>query len=84
MTAYAVRMMRENLIEVLEFNYVRMARLKGLPPRQVLLRHALPNALGPALNVTALNIAWLIGGIVVVEAVFNFPGLAGCSSMQSG
>ncbi len=75
MTAYAVRMMRENLIEVLESDYVSMARLKGLPRRQVLLRHALPNALGPALNVTALNIAWLIGGIVVVEAVFNFPGL---------
>lgn len=75
MTAYAVRMMRENLIEVLESDYVRMARLKGLPRWTVLLRHALPNALGPALNVTALNIAWLIGGIVVVETVFNFPGL---------
>ena len=75
MTAYAVRMMRENLIEVLDSDYVRMARLKGLPRRKVLLRHALPNALGPAINVTALNIAWLIGGIVVVESVFNFPGL---------
>lgn len=75
MTAYAVRMMRDNLIEVLESPYVRLATLKGLPRRQVLLRHALPNALGPAVNVTALNIAWLIGGIVVVETVFNFPGI---------
>jgi peptide/nickel transport system permease protein len=75
MTAYAVRLMRESLIDVLQSGYVQMARLKGLPRRRVLLRHALPNALGPALNVTALNIAWLMGGIVVVEAVFNFPGL---------
>lgn len=75
MTAYAVRLMRENLIDVLESGYVQMARLKGLPGWRVLLWHALPNALGPALNVTALNIAWLMGGIVVVETVFNFPGL---------
>jgi peptide/nickel transport system permease protein len=75
MTAYAVRMMRDNLIEVLDSDYVRMATLKGLSRHQVLMRHALPNALGPALNVTALNIAWLIGGVVVVETVFNFPGL---------
>ena len=75
MTAYAVRMMRDNLIDVLESDYVRMATLKGLPRARVVLRHALPNALGPALNITALNIAWLIGGVVVVETVFNFPGL---------
>ena len=75
MTAYAVRLMRENLIDVLESGYVQMARLKGLPRWRVLLWHALPNAVGPALNVTALNIAWLMGGIVVVETVFNFPGL---------
>lgn len=75
MTAYAVRLMRENLIDVLESGYVQMARMKGLPRWRVLLWHALPNALGPALNVTALNIAWLMGGIVVVETVFNFPGL---------
>lgn len=75
MTAYAVRMMRENLVEVLDSAYVQLARLKGLPRWRVLLWHALPNALGPALNVTAFNIAWLIGGIVVVETVFNFPGL---------
>lgn len=75
MTAYAVRMMRENLIEVLDSGYVQMARLKGLPRWRVLIRHALPSALGPAINVTALNVAWLMGGIIVVETVFSFPGL---------
>ncbi|WP_137391504.1 ABC transporter permease [Rhodoligotrophos defluvii] len=75
MTAYAVRMMRESLIEVLESNYVTMARLRGLSPARVILMHALPNALGPALNITTMNIAWLIGGVVLVEAVFDFPGL---------
>jgi peptide/nickel transport system permease protein len=52
-----------------------MARLKGLPTWRVLLFHALPNALGPAINITALNVAWMIGGVVVVEAVFEFPGI---------
>lgn len=75
MSAYAVRMMRESLIEVLESSYVLMARLKGLPRWRVLLFHALPNALGPAINITALNVAWMIGGVVVVEAVFEFPGI---------
>lgn len=75
MSAYAVRMMRESLIEVLDSSYVLMARLKGLPKWRVLLFHALPNALGPAINITALNVAWMIGGVVVVEAVFEFPGI---------
>jgi len=75
MVAYAVRMMRDSLIQVMESDYVRMAVLKGMPRRRVILRHALPNALGPAINVTALNIAWLIGGVVVVETVFNYPGI---------
>lgn len=74
MAVYAVRMLRDNLIEVLESDYVRMAELKGLPPRRVLLRHALPNALVPTLNVTALNLAYLVGGVVVVEKVFAYPG----------
>ncbi len=74
MAAYAVRMLRDNLIEVLESEYVRMAELKGLSRRAVLLRHALPNALVPTLNVTALNLGYLIGGVVIVEKVFGFPG----------
>lgn len=74
MAVYAVRMLRDNLIEVLDSEYIRMAELKGLPRRKVLLRHALPNALVPTLNVTALNLGYLIGGVVIVEKVFSFPG----------
>jgi peptide/nickel transport system permease protein len=74
MAVYAVRMLRDNLIEVLDSDYIRMAELKGLSKRRVLLRHALPNALVPTLNVTALNLAYLVGGVVVVEKVFSYPG----------
>ncbi len=74
MAVYAVRMLRDNMIEVLEAEYIRMAELKGLSKRTVLLRHALPNALVPTLNVTALNLGYLIGGVVIVEKVFSYPG----------
>ena len=74
MSVYAVRMLRDNLIEVLDSDYVRMAELKGLSPARVLVRHALPNALVPTLNVTALNLAYLVGGVVVVEKIFGYPG----------
>ena len=74
MAVYAVRMLRDNLIEVLDSDYIRMAELKGLSARRVLVRHALPNALVPTLNVTALNLAYLVGGVVVVERVFSYPG----------
>ena len=74
MAVYAVRMLRDNLIEVLESQYIRMAELKGLPRHLVLLRHGVMNALGPTLNITALNISYLIGGVVVLEKVFGFPG----------
>ncbi|MGD0559335.1 MAG: ABC transporter permease [Streptosporangiaceae bacterium] len=72
---YVARIMRASMIEVLESDYVEMARLKGLPERTVLLRHALPNALGPVFQVIALNLAYLAGGIVVVEYVFNYAGI---------
>ncbi|GAB4070921.1 ABC transporter permease [Ancylobacter sonchi] len=75
MTAYVVRQTRDSMIEVLNSDFVRVARLRGLPPVRILLSHALPSALGPAINAIALNAAWLVGGIVVVEAVFNYPGL---------
>lgn len=75
MVVYAIRMLRDNLIEVLDSEYVRMATLKGLPRIRVIFRHALPNAVVPALNVTALNLAYLIGGVVLVERVFSYPGL---------
>jgi peptide/nickel transport system permease protein len=74
MAVYAVRMLRDNLIEVLDSEYIRMAELKGMSARHVLLRHALPNALIPTLNITALNIGYLIGGVVIIERVFSFPG----------
>jgi peptide/nickel transport system permease protein len=67
-------MLRDNLIEVLDSDYIRMAELKGVPARRVVWRHALPNALVPTLNVTALNLAYLIGGVVIVERVFSYPG----------
>ena len=76
MAAYIVRMMRTSVIDVLASEYVMMARLKGLPAHRVLLRHALPSALLPTLNVIAINVAWLVGGVVVVENVFNYPGSA--------
>ncbi len=77
MAVYAARMLRDNLIEVLDSDYVRMAELKGLSAGRVLLRHALPNAVVPTLNVTALNLAYLVGGVVVVEKVFAYPGFGG-------
>jgi peptide/nickel transport system permease protein len=52
-----------------------MARLKGLPERTVLIRHALPNAIGPVFQVIAINLAYLAGGVVVIESVFNYPGI---------
>ena len=74
---YVSRIMRASMIEVLESDYVEMARLKGLPERTVLVRHALPNALGPVFQVIALNLAYLAGGIIVIEFVFNYTGIGG-------
>jgi peptide/nickel transport system permease protein len=76
-TPYVARIMRASLIEVLESDYVEMARLKGLPERLVILRHALPNALGPTFQVIAINLAYLAGGVIVVEYVFNYAGIGG-------
>jgi peptide/nickel transport system permease protein len=72
---YIVRMMRATMLEVLESEYVQQARLKGLPERTVLLRHAFPNAIGPVVQVVALQLAWLAGGVVVVEFLFRYPGV---------
>jgi peptide/nickel transport system permease protein len=74
-SVYGIRMLRDNLIEVLDADYIKMARIRGLSTWQVAWRHAMPNALLPTLNVTALNLAYLIGGVVVVERVFAFPGI---------
>ena len=79
-TPYVARIMRASMIEVLESDYVEMARLKGVPERLVITRHALPNALGPTFQVIAINLAYLAGGVIVVEYVFNFAGIG--SAMQ--
>jgi len=81
-TPYVARIMRASMIEVLESDYVEMARLKGLPERVVIVRHALPNALGPTFQVIALNLAYLAGGIIVVEYVFNYGGIG--SGLRDG
>jgi peptide/nickel transport system permease protein len=75
MSGHAIRMLRDNLIEVLDSDYVQMAHFKGLRLRRVVLLHALPNAMMPFLNVTALNISFLLGGSLIVELVFSYPGL---------
>lgn len=72
---YVARIMRASMVEVLESDYVEMARLKGLPERTVLIRHALPNAIGPVFQVIAINLAYLAGGVVVVEYVFQYSGI---------
>lgn len=72
---YIVRIMRATMLEVLESPYVQQARLKGLPERTVIVRHALPNAVGPVAQVVALQLAWLVGGVVIVEYLFRYPGV---------
>jgi peptide/nickel transport system permease protein len=72
---YLFRMVRAATIEALESEYVEMARLNGLSPLRVLLRHALPNAIAPTIQVIGLNFLYLAGGIVVVEFVFDYPGI---------
>ena len=68
-------MVRASVIDVLQSDYVMMARLKGLPERHVVLRHALRNSLGPMIQATALNLLFMSGGVVVVETVFSYPGI---------
>ncbi|MBI4279404.1 MAG: ABC transporter permease [Armatimonadetes bacterium] len=73
--AHMTRMTRANMIEIMERPFVRAARLRGLRPRRVLLAHALRNAMLPTIGIVALNIGFAIGGLVVVETVFAYPGL---------
>ncbi|WP_146590290.1 ABC transporter permease [Puniceibacterium confluentis] len=74
-TAHMMRMTRAAIINLLASPYIEMARLKGMSPMRVIVRHALPNALAPIINVVALNLAYLITGVVVVEVVFVYPGI---------
>jgi len=74
-TAHMMRMTRAAIINLLASPYIEMARLKGLSPMRVIVKHALPNALAPIINVIALNLAYLITGVVVVEVVFGYTGI---------
>lgn len=73
--AHMMRMTRAAIISLLASPYIEMARLKGVSPAQVILRHALPNAWAPIANVIAFNLAYLVVGAVVVEVVFVYPGI---------
>ena len=73
--AHMMRMTRAAIINLLSSPYIEMAQLKGISPMRIILRHALPNALAPIVNVIALNLAYLVVGVVIVEVVFVYPGL---------
>jgi peptide/nickel transport system permease protein len=73
--AYVTRMTRSSTVEVLNTDYVRTADLKGLPPGQVLFKHVLRNSLLPTVTVVAIGIGWLIGGLIVTESLYSYPGL---------
>ena len=75
LVAHVSRLTRSSMLEVLDSRFVLAARARGLPERRVLWRHALPNALLPAITVLAIDAGLLIGGIVVIETVFAYPGL---------
>jgi peptide/nickel transport system permease protein len=72
---YPLRMVRQAMVEVLDSEYVSLARLHGLSRRRVIFRHALPNAVATTIQASALNLVFLAGGVVVVETVFSYPGL---------
>ncbi len=72
---YVARMTRASMIEVVNAPYIRTAFLKGLPYRRIIFRHAIRNALMAPITVIMLHVNWLVGGIVVVESVFGYPGL---------
>jgi peptide/nickel transport system permease protein len=74
-SAYIIRMLRAGVVEAMASDYVQAARLNGIPERRIVIWHALRNAMGPTVQVVALTVQWLVGGIVVVETVFSYPGL---------
>ena len=73
--AYVVRMTRSSTVDVLQMDYVRTANLKGLSPSKVLFTHVLRNSLLPTVTVVAIGIGWLIGGLIVTESVYGYPGI---------
>jgi peptide/nickel transport system permease protein len=74
--AQMARMTRAAVIDQLRSPYVEMARLKGAKPVRIVLFHALPNAVGPIANAVALSLSYLLGGVLIVESIFNYPGIA--------
>jgi len=75
-SAQMIRMTRAGILNVMNSPYIEMAILKGVPRKRIILRHALFNAIGPIINVIALNLAYLVSGVVIVETIFAYPGLA--------
>ncbi|MGJ4939603.1 ABC transporter permease [Bradyrhizobium sp. HKCCYLS1011] len=75
-TAQMIRMSRAAVVETLNTPYLEMALLKGASRPRLVLRHALPNALGPIANAVALSLSYLLGGVIIVETIFNYPGIA--------
>ncbi|WP_051914641.1 ABC transporter permease [Thermorudis peleae] len=75
LVGYLCRVMRSSAVEILHTNYIRAAELKGLSRWRLLFWHLLPNALPPVIAVTANQLGYLLGGLVAIEAVFNYPGL---------
>ena len=75
-SAQMIRMTRAAVIETINTPYVEMALLKGASRRRMVLVHALPNALGPIANAVALSLSYLVGGVIIVETIFNYPGVA--------
>ena len=73
--AYIMRMTRANVMEVMQSHYVRTAVLKGMPLRRVILRHVLPNSMLPTITIIAQNFGYMLGGLIIVENVFAYPGL---------
>jgi peptide/nickel transport system permease protein len=74
--AQMMRMSRAAVIDQLEAPYIEMVRLKGASPLRTVLAHALPNAIGPIANAVALSLSYLLGGVIIVETIFNYPGIA--------
>jgi len=74
--AHMTRMTRTAILNVVTSPYIEMALLKGASRKRIILRHALPNALSPIFYVIAINLAWLVSGVVIVETVFAYPGIA--------
>ncbi len=74
--AQMIRMTRAGILNVMNSPYIEMAILKGVPRKRIILRHAFFNAIGPIVNVIALNLAYLVSGVVIVETIFAYPGLA--------